>query len=275
MALAVAFMLIAPILMGTLRSAIVRSRSGGLERQREARRLTDTRLAMYRELDARRWPMTKLLADLGRRLPVGVTAESMRIEPGQRLVLRGRAESLELIATLQSALSGSGVFEDAQIDRQQMRDARGGTAAADRDAGGFEFDISARVARPYAEPEGAEDFAALPLAQRLYGERAAAIGAAVNGSASEERAVVENGSGGDSEAMQSGDRPSDEAPPAVADAVIAGMDRATAMKEWTRRQSASRNPRIDEATRERLKDEAEKAKARFVALRDGEAGGGP
>jgi hypothetical protein len=215
--------------------------------------------------------MTKLTADLARLAPVGVSVESIRLDQGQRIGLRGRAESLELISTLQGSLNASGVFAESSVDRQQMSEARGGSG------GGFDFDISARVVRPFADVQGAQDFAKQTLSERLYGARASADanGEASGGSDAEGASSTRtrgDGAGtrrsGDSRSS-SRDREPAAAPEAVTDEQIQAMDRATAMKEWTRRQSASRDTRFDEATRERLKAEAEKAKARFTALKGG------
>lgn len=260
-------MLLAPLASAMARHAILEAKSGGLERQRQSERDIDMQVAFYKELDARRWPMTKLTADIARLLPVGISAESIRMDQGQRIALRGRAESLELISTLQGAVNASGVFAEASIDRQQMSEARNGSGA------GFEFDLSARVVRPFEEVRGAEDYAERSLAQRLYGDRAGASGAGDSGAARAESARTERSGRAAVRGARSGEasreRETAAAPDPVTDADIEAMDRATAMKEWTRRQSASRDTKFDEATRERLKAEAEKAKARFTALKGG------
>lgn len=263
--------LVAPLAAAVLRHAILVSKSGGLDQQRETERQLDTQLAFYRELETRRWPMMKLTADLSCLLPVGIVAESIRIDQGQRLAMRGRAESLELVAMLQIALNASGVFAEASIDRQQMSEVRNGP--------GIEFDLSARVVRPFAELQGGLDFAELSLGERLYGRAASTA----HVSAPESEAPSRQNSTGRQRGMTSADargarapreatapqaREPAAAPQAVTDAQINAMDRATAMKEWTRRQSASRDTRFDEPTRERLKAEAEKAKARFTTLKE-------
>lgn len=262
--------LLGPLASAAVRHAILEAKSGGLDKQREAEREIDLQLAFVRELDSRRWPMTKLTADLARLIPVGVTVESIRIDQGQRIALRGRAESLELISGLQSAINASGVFAESSIDRQQMTESRAGSDA------GYEFDLSARVVRPFADLQGGEDYAEETLAVRLYGEGASgstSSGEAGGGNGGSRRAASQQRSqesgAGRSREPRSSEREPATAPEAVTDEQINAMDRATAMKEWTRRQSASRDTRFDEATRERLKAEAEKAKARFTALKGG------
>lgn len=56
------------------------------------------------------------------------------------------------------------------------------------------------------------------------------------------------------------------APPPISDAEIAQLDRADAMKEWTNRKVAANRPDLDAAVKQRLKDEADKCKARFEEL---------
>lgn len=262
--LAVALLL--PLGMQAARHAILNAKSGGLAAQQE----TDRREAIVNEfhsmLETRRWPMTSVLGDLAGSLPVGIVAESIRLETGQRVSVRGRADSLDLVNKLQSRLDGSGVFAEATIDRTQ----------AVKEGDGVEFDLSARVVRAYAEAKGTDDFAKETLAQRLYG------GDAVSTDGSEGGAGSAGGASASGETTDAGaaSRPASrerassrptakpaEIPEPISDEDIAKLDASAAMKQWTNRQKASKQAGIDAATRDRLKAEAEKCRARMQAAR--------
>jgi Tfp pilus assembly protein PilN len=269
-AISLAFALFGPLAVAAARHAILVAKSGGLEAQQASDQKLKLRSALHSELDKRRWPMTKLLADVSGAMPVGVSAESLRVEAGQRLSLRGHADSLDLVNQFQSRLAQSGVFADVTIDRTQDADPKG------PQAGSTEFDLSARIERPNLVGKGLEDFAAQTLAQRLYGDRASLSGAASGRGEGAERASSGDRAG--ARPASSEDRPARarpraedrkaEPPPApITDEQIAALDATAAMKEWTLRQSASKKPGLDGATRDRLKAEAEKCKARMQAAR--------
>lgn len=252
--------LLGPLAMAGARYAILNAKSGGLERQQEQSRTSALTAAFHDQLGRRRWPMTRLLAELSASLPVGMTIESVRLESGQRATVSGRADTLELVNLLQAKLNDSGVFASATIDRTQ-----------DGDGGGVEFDLTVAISHPYGTAKGLDDFATQPLAQRLYGDRAIASlgengidGAALPASSAAERA--KNASGAPERSVRP--EPSAAAiPPALTDADIAGFDAKTAMKQWTERQKASKQPGLEAAIRDRLKDEAEKCRQRMLAAR--------
>ncbi|MBL8745350.1 MAG: PilN domain-containing protein [Phycisphaerae bacterium] len=264
MAAALITALLGPLLLQTARHSILNAKSGGLAAQQDS----DRREALVGEfhslLESRRWPMIRLLADLSGLLPVGITSESIRLETGQRISLRGRAESLDHVNRFQSRLNASGVFAEASIDRTQ----------AAKDGGGVEFDLSCRVVRPYSNAVGVEDFSKETLAQRLYG-------ADSGESAAGEPTAADSRSGsaspaGSTEAPRATSRERSTSRPAakpaeipepLTDEAIALLDASAAMKQWTSRQKASKQAGIDAATRDRLKAEAEKCRARMQAAR--------
>jgi Tfp pilus assembly protein PilN len=273
-----AIALLAPWGLSAGRAAILSSKTGGIALQQQAEAEIALRTAFATELQQRRWPMSKLLADLAGASPVGVIVESIRLEVGQRLVVQGSADSLDLVNQLQSKLNESGVFAEASIDRTQ----------ATPDKPGVRFDVSARVVRPFSQPKGLEDFAASTLAQRLYGERASQSSTAAGSPAPSEDRPAPRGRRAASESPESpGAAPRERSrsaatpekkadiPPPISDDDIAKLDANTAMKEWTTRQRASKQAGIDQATRDRLKAEADKAKARMTAARsEAKPGGG-
>lgn len=261
-AASLAVALLGPLVLAAARHAILNAKSGGLATQREIDSKEALLEAFHDELGKRRWPMTGLLADLSGALPVGVTADSARLESGQRVSVRGSAESLELVNQLQAKLNGTGVFAEATIDRTQ-----GG------EEGGVEFDLSARVVRPYSEAKGIEDFAKQTLSQRLYGADAAI--SEREGATAEAPGATNAAESGSTDAVPAASRTrssrpaakSTEIPEPISDEEIAKLDASAAMKQWTSRQKAGKQTGIDAATRDRLKDEAEKCRARMQAAR--------
>jgi hypothetical protein len=264
---------------------VLASKSGGFDAQKQAEQEIALSTAFARELQSRRWPMSKIIADVAGALPVGVVIESVRVEVGQRVAVQGSADSLELVNHLQAKLNESGVFAEASVDRTQTS----------TDAAGVRFDVSARVVRPFNEPKGLEDFAASTLSQRLYGERAGSgrVGdgatATASSPTSEDRPAGRSrraATTGAEESSGSAAAPRDRArsaaapekkadiPPPISDEEIAKLDANAAMKEWTSRQRASKQSGIDQATRDRLKGEAEKSKSRMTEARSQTKSGG-
>lgn len=256
---ALALALLIPLGIAAARSAILSAKSGGLAHQQELDRKDALLQSFHAELEKRRWPMTSLIADLGGATPVGITLESLRLEAGQRLSLRGEADSLELVNQLQANLNTTGLFADAAIDRTHSTDS------------GVEFDLSARVARPYAEAKGIEDFAKRTLAQRLYGDDAGArVGEVGVGDVPTTSESAAPSAPPRRRPARAESKPLD-IPDPISDEEIGKLDATSAMKQWTSRQKASKQGGLDAATRDRLKAEAEKCRARMQAARKGGA----
>ena len=121
---------------------------------------------VYKELEKSAWPMSKLLADVTNHTPVGIDLESVRIDIGEPISVRGRALSAdgksaaELIAKYQESLQQTGIFKDVQFSYDTA-----GTYG-DRD-----FDLWATVADPLRRPRLTqnEDFGVWTLAMRQDG----------------------------------------------------------------------------------------------------------
>jgi Tfp pilus assembly protein PilN len=251
--------LLGPLALAGARLALFNAQSGGLQHQQAQERSRALAAAFHQQLERRRWPMTRLLADLAAALPVGVTIESLRLEAGERVSLHGRAGSLELVNRLQTNLNSSGVFTDASIDRTQ-------DAA---DSRGVDFDASITVARPHAAMKRLDEFASRSLAQRLDGNRASALSIPDReGEVSSSTSANSARSGDASSPRERSTRP-DPAPfpfP-ISDDEIARLDAKAAMKQWTDRQKAAKQPGLDAALRGRLTQEAEKCRQRMLAAR--------
>ncbi|MGD9689246.1 MAG: PilN domain-containing protein [Phycisphaerales bacterium] len=205
----------------------------------------------YQLLRDRRWPMTKLLSDLTTTLPQGMTLESVAVEYGQRVKANGTAETSQALTEWVAALRATRIFDDPR------------TPIQDSTGGGVKFELTAQVAQPLTVGGKTIATPAVPLAPVSSGPSGA----------SPSRSSDDRTSTNDSRsrtAERRGTPPGAakiEAPAPLSDAEIAAMDRATAMREWTQRRTfPQKHPEIDEETKKRLLDEAEKCQARMKSL---------
>lgn len=286
---AAALMVLAPLGLAAARSAVLKSKSANLRQVDEQRAALSKQAAMYGQLESMRWPMTKLLGDISAATPQGIILENLRLSPEQGMVLKGTADSPEVLGKLQSHLNQTGLFDKLKIDR------------AESSASGVSFDLSAAVLNPSIYVKPVEDFAETPLAVRLYGEAArnAPIVAEESGSSDRSREGG-NGRSGPRESGRESSRsstrestrdsrspaPADasrssrptsggglpslaDIPPELTDAQIGAMDRVTAMKEMVSRRRASAVQGIDPGVKSRLDTEVTKLQDRMKS-----AGGG-
>lgn len=212
--------------------------------------------ALYSQLDRSRWPMTKLLTDLSRAAPEGVTAINLRLANGQPLNLHGSARSADLVNEFQARLTKTKVFGKVTVGRVEAK----GDAV--------EFDLAAEIVQPNLPVTGADDFASpgKTLAERLYGAGASNTAVAEHAPAS---------ATGKSEARR--DRASEPAPspetgppPAMTDAEIGKMTRTEAVKGWTSRKAyVQMNPGLESSVKQRLQDEEQKMRAQAAASKEG------
>jgi Tfp pilus assembly protein PilN len=277
LAAAVAIMLLAPWAFAELRLAVLNARSSGLgDRTREVEQATK-REAMHRQFESSRWPMTKLLGDVSRAAPVGVTLDTLSIAPDQGLTLQGTAPTQEVLNQFLANLNASRVFTSARINRVETNS-------------GVEFQMSAAVSSPHSPAAGSpEDFAAKPLAVRLYGEGASntttpvATASAASDSAPSraERATTPRPSREPSSSSSSTATPAprinnDELPPVLTDDQINTMPRTTAMLEMVKRRTyPQKNRSLDAGEKSRLESEVKKLQEHIQRLNSsGSAGGG-
>lgn len=230
--------------------------------------------ALYRQLEQSRWPMTKLLTDVSRAAPTGVTAINLRLAIGQPLSVHGSAPSADLVNEFQARLAKTKVFGKVTVGRVEAK------------GEGVEFDLSADVTQPSVPVNGAEDFASAgkTLAERLYGAGASNLAVAPKSEASrrgdsssrggaggrsgDERGTRGGGGSGGSGGGGGGSASSDELPAPVSDAEIAKMTNVELLRGWTGRQAyMQKHPELDSATKQRLTDERDKMKARAAELR--------
>jgi hypothetical protein len=279
---AAALVILAPLGIAAARSAVLKSKSANLAQVDEQRAALSKQAAMYQQLETMRWPMTKLMGDISAATPQGVIVEVLRLSPEQGLMIKGTADSQEVLGKLQSHLNQTGLFDKLKIDR------------AVSGSSGVEFDISANVLNPTIYVKPVEDYAEKPLAVRLYGEAArnAPIVATESGSSDRSReSASSNGSrdsGRDSGRGEGRDSSRDsrspaaadssrssrptsgsglpslsDVPPELTDAQIGAMDRTTAMKEMVARRRASAVQGIDPGVKARLDTEVTKLQERM------------
>ncbi|MBT4524189.1 MAG: hypothetical protein HOI88_08205 [Phycisphaerae bacterium] len=121
---------------------------------------------VYKELGKISWPMTKVIADLTNNIPIGIEIESIRIDIGQPISVRGRARNedgnsaAELIALMQTNLQGTGIFKEITFAYDPA-----GTY------GSREFDLWATVTDPLRRPRYTkeQDFGKWTFAMRQAG----------------------------------------------------------------------------------------------------------
>ncbi len=228
---------------------------------------------LYAITVSRRWPMSKLLAEVVGIAPKGVSVESVTIEVGQPVRIVGTAESAEAVSQWREKLAGSPIFEDAKSNQSTISG-----------QSGVRFDLSARVAQPTMAMNS--DAAALAkAAQAAAGNANTAAPAAPRSGAStttSNRPPARNDNP-PARSDRGGSTPSRNNTPATASPTdpkpapapvpspisadqITKLDRAGAMREFSERRRAASLPSIDETTRQRLKDEAEACRARLQSL---------
>lgn len=267
-----ALLLLAPWGAAEARYAMLSDEAGPLTELDERLRIADQRSEFYKLLAQKRWPMTKLLADIAGAAPIGVTMESVELVQGEAINIRATAESSELVTSFRKNLTDSMVFSNVA------------TPTIESTSDGVTFQLQAKLTPNGAitTSKPALDFAKETLAQRLYGADAST--SSTGWSDEDDRRSDDRRSGSardrddssrSSRAERSPSRPAEPAaalvvPPPLSDADIAAMDRTAAMKEWGVRKKASTQPGLDPADKERLAAEAEKCRARMQAA----AGGG-
>jgi Tfp pilus assembly protein PilN len=258
-----------PWALARQRAVIATTKAAQLDDAKSATKDLGLKAAAYEQMEAGRWPMTKMLADIAGATPVGVTIEDARLSVEQGVTLRGVAGSREQVNELERNLGATKLFRNLKQNRNE------GKAG-----GGAEFDISAQVdpGAAHLPVKAVEDFAATDLATRLHGAGASntamPVGAKREVAKSSRSSRSSSSTGGDT--IDTSRRPaagaSAEPPPALSDAEIAAMDRGAAMKGWsTRRSFLQRNAGLDQGVKQRLEDEVTKLKDRMQKA--GEGGG--
>lgn len=252
-----------------VRHEILASKLASMDGSRSTREDLQKRAALYNQLSNERTgrlPMTKLLHDLSRIAPVGVSVPNLRLSPEQGLVIQGQASKSELITTFEQNLNATKMLRSLKRTRNENT------------ADGVEFELTAEIVQPHLAIATKEDFATTPLAVRLHGPDtvSTAVTPAAKPAPRAERTARTGASGlssSGSETSGQSRRPSessDTPPVPLSDADIEKLPRGKTILEFgTRRGYLQKNEKaLDGPTKERLAAEVEKLKARMEATRE-------
>ena len=293
LAVSLALIVLMPLVVAWGRVALLEAgaeRAAGFE---DERRALARQAALYEQLERSRLPMTRLLADVSGATPPHVVIDRLRLSRDQGLTLEGRVHVVrdegpaaapdnpqELVTALERNLAATGVFGGIRVNRSEVS------------AGSVQFEITARVDRPHANPKPAIDFAERSLAQWLYGERGdntarpVALSEPLRAERPGSSRRAESGAAGaeprEASREASSRRPDGEGsasrdgiPAELTDAEIEAMDLSTARRTMVGRMTARNRAEVDEGTRARLNDEISRLQAHIAKLQPpADAGGG-
>jgi hypothetical protein len=278
---------LAPMAMAWVRLQVVTSKLDAVQGNgaKESRERLTKDAAMYRQLEQSRWPMTKLMADVSNATPVGVVMESLTLERegSQAVVMKGRADSPEVLALLQKNLVQTGVMADVKL-------------SAEADGSGVTFSLQAKVISPRSASRLVDDFGKKTLQDRIYDGGSTPVAGAVPADAAKPdpmaaeaedeesarpsdtgRAGTNGGGNGGSRNGNGGSRAGESAtagetnkalkpldvPPPLTDEQIAAMDKSTATKEWAARRAAFQRASTSPEDKARLEAEVKKLEPKW------------
>jgi hypothetical protein len=166
-AVCVLVILLGPLIISGLRLGLLKLKLPELDTYRAEARQAEVQLAMYRELESKAWPMTKLLADLACCTPESIDLEQIRVGE-DRIRVSGRAKpepklslsAQEVVTLMQQNLRESKIFDEIYP-----------TWGDPDNFGHYEFTLSARVVNPYRRHEYPVDldYGLWTRRDRLYG----------------------------------------------------------------------------------------------------------
>ena len=262
---------LSPLLLAGARLAILNSKSDSIEAWEEAQGTIERQLALHKELEQRRWPMTPIAAHLAGATPQDVTVINLRLDAGRQFMLEGRAPSDEVVNELQANLNDLGLFGPVTIDSIEPGDR------------GVEFSVVGTVERPYAyrSIRYGTDYTEETLAIRLYGVEtndpdgdfveATASSSDARGSSGSSTRVRSSGSRRERAPTASESRASAEPveiPPPVTPDLLAGLTNSDdAFKMLQKYLGALKTSGLDDGTRTRLNEDKDQLMARWRELR--------
>jgi hypothetical protein len=163
----VLIVLLGPLVISGVRLGLVKLKLPDLETYRADARRAEVQLAMYRELESKAWPMTKLLSDLACCTPEGIDLEQIRVDE-DRVRVSGRAKpdpkrnlsAQQVITLMQQNLRESKIFNEIYP-----------TWGDPDNFGHYEFTLSAKVVDPYRRHDYPVDldYGLWTRRDRLYG----------------------------------------------------------------------------------------------------------
>ena len=195
---AVLLLALGPALFSGIRLAMLEMMNPEISSQYNALVESRKQQVIYKELGKTAWPMTKVIADVANNIPIGIEIESIRIDIGQPVSVRGRAinadgkTAAELIAKMQTNLQQTGMFNEITFAYDPA-----GTY------GDREFDLWATVSSAIRRPRYTtdQDFGKWTLAMRQAGvapeEKAVEVAAPTNASNDENVSPMESANADD------------------------------------------------------------------------------
>lgn len=274
LAIGAAAALLLPIATAYARLKIVESKSLAMGDAEKRRKDLSRDAALYRQLSAKRWPMTKLLADLSRAAPVGITIDQLNIEQegSGGIRISGKADNADALTKFQTNLDNTGVLGSVALSDVKNTQS------------GVEFSVIAKVRDALVASSVKEDFVAKTLQARMYpnggGTRVVEEGSEDKPEKSDDLAADTKGDsnkddpatptrGGNGRGFRAENaKPTDskaskdEIPPPLSDADIAALDKSKLTLEWAKRKAASQKSGLDPSIKARLDEEVKKLDAR-------------
>jgi hypothetical protein len=166
-AVCVLILLLGPLVISGVRLGLVKLKLPDLETYRAEARQAEVQLVMYRELESKARPMTKLLSDLACCTPEGIDLAQIRVDE-DRVRVSGRAKpdpksnlsAQQVITLMQQNLRDSKIFNEIYP-----------TWGDSDNFGHYEFTLSARVVAPYRRHDYPVDldYGLWTRRDRLYG----------------------------------------------------------------------------------------------------------
>lgn len=153
-----------PIVSAWTRLQIIENKIDDQQKLTEVLKTTEMQKGLYKEISKRSWPMTKLLGDLANCVPLGIEAESIILNEGDSVILRGSAGAYkgssptDLIETMLLRMDETDVFSDFNYSEEPINS-----------GGRVNFSIIARVQNPFIQIRSFQhDFAKTSHAQLRY-----------------------------------------------------------------------------------------------------------
>lgn len=153
-----------PLFSAWTSNAVIKGKIDNLDSLATALETHDTQKGIYNEVAIRSWPMTKLLGDLANCIPLGIEADTIMINEGDSIILRGRAANYkgmspnDLLGNMLTHLDDTGVFENATYSNEPINS-----------SGVIDFSLTARVKSPFLYVRNFEhDFGKIPHVQLRY-----------------------------------------------------------------------------------------------------------
>jgi len=169
LAASIAIFVLAPVVFAGLRLLILEIRYPGLEERLKDIDRTKQELAIYSDLRNHAWSMTKVLSDLVVSAPEGIELDTIAVDFGKELRIKGTARS-------HGDISANDVIINMQLNMQEygvFKEVRPSWDNSNAQGTSYEFSLVARIADPHRSPAYPEvmDFAGMTLADRKYGKQ--------------------------------------------------------------------------------------------------------